>query len=292
MAGKFDFVDWWTKEQHRGGTPVVVKMENPNYSLLEIESPKSRLENQKDKGKNAKQLTWVLLLKAHKAAGCVAWVASGVMMLLGAIKKRLILGQGLAQQEKSKGKLFKAITAFLVFAVIMLCVEVGAHALGWHFTTPHWPSSVGIQDVPHAVYLGWMYFRANYIAPALQKLTDFCILLFLIQSVDRIVLFLGCVYIKWKDIKPVPVNPSLESDDPENPDSGHPMVLVQIPMCNEREVCSDPKPSLIAEIEVVRSYVAGSTYCNHLRKMARASLTALICLFTLRMGEEFPKLQC
>lgn len=247
MAGKFDFVDWWSKEQHRGGTPVVVKMENPNYSLLEIESPKSSLEDQKDKGKNAKQLTWVLLLKAHKAAGCVAWVASGVMVLLGAIKKRLILGQGLAQrEEKSKGKLFKAITAFLVFAVIMLCVEVGAHALGWHFTTPHWPSTVGVQDLPHAVYVGWMYFRANYIAPALQRLTDFCILLFLIQSVDRIVLFFGCVYIKWKDIKPIPVNPSLESDDPENPDSGHPMVLVQIPMCNEREVCSDPKSSRIA----------------------------------------------
>jgi cellulose synthase/poly-beta-1,6-N-acetylglucosamine synthase-like glycosyltransferase len=236
MAGKFDFSDWWSKEQHRGGMPVVVKMENPNYSLLEIESPKTRLEDQKDKGKNAKQLTWVLLLKAHKAAGCVAWVASGAMILLAAIKKRLILGQGLAHQERSKGKLFKAITAFLVFAVIMLCVEVGAHALGWHFTPPHWPTSVGFQDVPHAVYVGWMYLRASYIAPALQKLTDFCILLFLIQSVDRIVLFLGCVYIKWKDIKPIPVNPSLESDDLENPDSGHPMVLVQIPMCNEREV--------------------------------------------------------
>jgi hypothetical protein len=240
MAQKFDFVDWWSKEQHRG-TPVVVKMENPNYSLLEIESPKSSFTTQKDKGKNAKQLTWVLLLKAHKAAGFVAWIGSGVMILLGAIKKRLILGQGLAQQDKSKGKLFKAITAFLFFAVIMLCVEVGAHALGWHFTVPHWPPSVGIEDIPHAVYVGWMYFRANYIAPALQKLTNFCIGLFLLQSVDRIVLFIGCVYIRWKDIKPIPVNPSLESEDPENPDSGHPMVLVQIPMCNEREVCADLK---------------------------------------------------
>nr|XP_024361018.1 probable xyloglucan glycosyltransferase 5 isoform X2 [Physcomitrium patens] len=233
---KFDFVDWWSKEVRRG-TPVVVKMENPNYSMLEIESPKSSFEDQKDKEKNAKQLTWVLLLKAHRAAGCVAWVWSGVMILLAAIKKRLILGQGLAQQDKPhKGKLFKAITGFLVFAVMMLCVEVAAHALSWHFSTPHWPSSFRIQDLPHVVYVGWMYFRASYIAPTLQKLTDFCIWLFLIQSVDRIVLFLGCVYIRWKGLKPVPINPSLESDDAENPDSGHPMVLVQIPMCNEREV--------------------------------------------------------
>ncbi|XP_024403147.1 probable xyloglucan glycosyltransferase 5 [Physcomitrium patens] len=238
MTAKFDFVDWWSKEKHRG-TPVVVKMENPNYSLLEIESPtKSGFEDHQNKGKqgNAKQLTWVLLLKAHKAAGCVAWLASGVMLLLAAIKKRLILGQGLAQPDKSKGKLFKAIAAFLMFAILMLCVEVGAHALGWHFTTPHWPSSTGIRDIPHAVYVGWMYTRAHYVAPALQTLTNFCIWLFLIQSVDRIVLFFGCVYIKWKNIKPVPVNPSLESDDAENPDSGHPMVLIQIPMCNEREV--------------------------------------------------------
>jgi hypothetical protein len=44
MAPSFDFVDWWNKEQHRGGTPVVVKMENPNYSMLEIESPKTGFE--------------------------------------------------------------------------------------------------------------------------------------------------------------------------------------------------------------------------------------------------------
>jgi len=237
---KFDFVDWWSKEQHRGGTPVIVKMENPNYSLLEIESPKL---DQKEKEQNAKQLTWVLLLKAHKAAGCVAWVASGVMLLLAAIKKRLILGQGVARLRPPKGKLFKAITAFLVFAVIMLCVEVGAHALGWQRPGP---PSFRIKELPNAVYVGWVYFRAVYIAPPLQRLTSFCIWLFLLQSVDLTVLtVLGYVYIKWKDIKPVPVNPSLESDDVENPDSGHPMVLVQIPMCNEREVCDYPRDFMI-----------------------------------------------
>jgi hypothetical protein len=239
MAPSFDFVDWWNKEQHRGGTPVVVKMENPNYSMLEIESPKTGFEGAKDKGKNAKQLTWVLLLKAHRAAGCVAWVALGLWTVLAAIKKRLILGQGLADpntERPRKGRLFKAITGFLVFAIFMLCVEVGAHMMGWHFVGPHWPPAFGVRNLPHAIYVGWIYFRAQYIAPPLQFLINFCIYLFLLQSADRILLCLGCLWIKWKNIKPIPVNSSLESDDLEQPDKGYPMVLLQIPMCNEREV--------------------------------------------------------
>ncbi len=217
----------------------MVKMENPNYSMLEIESPKTGFEGGKDKGKNAKQLTWVLLLKAHRAAGCVAWVALGLWTVLAAIKKRLILGQGLADpntERPRKGRLFKAITGFLVFAIFMLCVEVGAHMMGWHFVGPHWPPAFGVRNLPHAIYVGWIYFRAQYIAPPLQFLINFCIYLVLLQSADRILLCLGCLWIKWKNIKPIPVNSSLESDDLEQPDKGYPMVLVQIPMCNEREV--------------------------------------------------------
>ncbi|MED6142653.1 putative xyloglucan glycosyltransferase 12, partial [Stylosanthes scabra] len=67
------------KESHRG-TPVVVKMENPNWSMVELEAPSeddfivttATSERDKARGKNAKQLTWVLLLKAHRAAGCLA----------------------------------------------------------------------------------------------------------------------------------------------------------------------------------------------------------------------------
>ncbi|KAH0894818.1 hypothetical protein HID58_057247 [Brassica napus] len=38
MAPRLDFSDWWPKDT-RKGTPVVVKMENPNYSVVEIEGP-------------------------------------------------------------------------------------------------------------------------------------------------------------------------------------------------------------------------------------------------------------
>ncbi|CAM6062951.1 unnamed protein product [Sphagnum tenellum] len=241
----FDFVEWWNKEQLRGGTPVVVKMANPNYTMLEIESPRAGGfgGGGKDKGKNAKQLTWVLLLKAHRAAGCLAWMALGLWTVLAAIKKRLILRQGLApppstaaKPHKGGSRLFKAITGFLVFAIFMLCVEVAAHLMGWHFPGPYWAPAFQVQNLAHSIYLGWLYLRAEYIAPPLQLLINFCISLFLIQSADRIILCIGCMWIKWKNIKPIPVNPSLESDDIEQPDKGYPMVLVQIPMCNEREV--------------------------------------------------------
>ncbi|KAH8935154.1 hypothetical protein BDL97_17G014400 [Sphagnum fallax] len=260
MAPNFDFVEWWNKEQQQQfrGTPVVVKMENPNYTMLEIENPQHSSGSppfaaaaEKDKGrKNAKQLTWVLLLKAHRAAGFFAWMALGLWTVVVAINKRLILGQGVAPPPPSsttedskpgKGRiLLKAITGFLIFAIFMLCVEVAAHMMGWHFVQrPHLPPAFGgVRNLPHSIYVSWIYLRATYIAPPLQFLINFCIYLFLLQSADRILLCLGCVWIKWKKIKPIPVNPSLKSgdDDVEQSNMGYPMVLVQIPMCNEREV--------------------------------------------------------
>jgi hypothetical protein len=52
------------------------------------------------------------------------------------------------QCDKSKGKLFNVITASLIFAV-MLCLEVSAHAYGWHFTVSHWPPF----GITHAVLI-------------------------------------------------------------------------------------------------------------------------------------------
>ncbi|KAJ7294939.1 hypothetical protein O6H91_Y223200 [Diphasiastrum complanatum] len=239
MPPSFDFADWWTKETHRG-TPVVVKMENPNWTMLELESPDTVFSADKDRGKNAKQLTWVLLLKAHRAAGCVAWFAHGLCSLFAAIRRRLILKQdvSVSPDKRHKGKLYKFIRGFLMFALFMLCVETVAHWMGWHFSRPHlhMPSSFGFQSLLHSVYLSWVSFRANYISPPLQLLADSCIVLFLIQSADRIILCLGCVWIRYKKIKPQAAVELLDSDDLEQPDDGYPMVLVQIPMCNEKEV--------------------------------------------------------
>lgn len=248
MPSKLEFSELFGKESNRG-PPVVVKMENPNFDMLEFDSPTTAMRGgqaAKGKGKNAKQLTWVLLLKANKAVGCLTWLASGIMILLDAIKDRLILRKNVI--NASKGKLSRVIIGFLIFALIMLCVEVGAHTLGWQFSVPQWPTTLNVSSLPHALFMGWLFIRASYIAPALQKVTDFCIWLFLLQSLDRIILCMGAVYIKWKKIKPTPVSPSLESDDIEQPDKGHPMCLVQIPMCNERE-CYEQSISAVCQLD-------------------------------------------
>ena len=86
---------WWAKESHRG-TPVVVKMENPNWSMVELEGPTEDdflittdspgSGRTRDKGhqgcKNAKQLTWVLMLKAHCVAGCLTSIAFAMFGLV------------------------------------------------------------------------------------------------------------------------------------------------------------------------------------------------------------------
>ncbi|XP_075642679.1 putative xyloglucan glycosyltransferase 5 [Castanea sativa] len=242
MAPRLDFSNWWAKDT-RKGNPVVVTMENPNFSVVEIDGPDSAFRPvEKSRGKNAKQVTWVLLLKANRAVGCVAWLATVLWALLGAIKKRLIHRQGvtLASEKLGKGKLlFRVIRVFLVTALAILAFEFVAYLQGWHyFNNPslHIPKTSDLEGVLHMVYVAWLTFRADYIAPLIQALSKFCVLLFLIQSADRTVLCLGCLWIKYKKIKPRIVGDPFKSDDLEGSGYEYPMVLVQIPMCNEKEV--------------------------------------------------------
>ncbi|WOK92664.1 hypothetical protein Cni_G01355 [Canna indica] len=251
MAPSLDLPDWWAKEI-RNGTPVVVTMQNPNYSVLELDGPEAtaaafRSLDKGGRGKNAKQVTWVLLLKAHRAVGCVAWFAAGLWTLLGAIKKRLILWRGCSVEsdKPEKGRLlFKFLKAFLVLSIAMLALEVVAYWKGWHFKNPtlhlpenlHIPETTEIRGWMHTAYLSWLAFRADYIAYPIQFLSNFCIILFIIQSLDRLILCLGCFYIKLKKIKPSIEGNPFKTDDVEDSTCDYPMVLVQIPMCNEREV--------------------------------------------------------
>ncbi|XP_010268355.1 PREDICTED: probable xyloglucan glycosyltransferase 5 [Nelumbo nucifera] len=242
MAPSLDFSAWWVKET-RKGTPVVVTMENPNYSLLEIDGPDAAFRPvDKDRGKNAKQFTWVLLLKAHRAAGCVAWLANVLWALLGTIKKRLIFRQGVAMEREKleKGRvLFRFIRGFLALSLATLAFEVVAHFNGWHYfrsSNLHIPHTSEIQGWLHMVYVAWLEFRADYIAPLIQTLSSFCVALFIIQSLDRMILCLGCFWIKYKKIRPRIKGDPFKTEDVEGSGYEYPMVLVQIPMCNEREV--------------------------------------------------------
>ncbi|XP_073004415.1 probable xyloglucan glycosyltransferase 5 [Typha latifolia] len=243
-----DLSNWWGKDT-RKGTPVVVKMENPNYSLVEIDGPEIAAFQPMDKGrgKNAKQFTWVLLLRAHRAVGCVAWMGAGFWALLGAIKKRLIHHREVSTESDKSGKgklLFRFLKGFLLLSLAILAFEMIAYWNGWHFQKPelhfpekfHIPETQEIRGWMHTAYLSWLSFRADYIAYPIQVLSNFCVVLFMIQSLDRLVLCLGCFWIKFKKIKPRIEGDPFKSDDVEGSASEYPMVLVQIPMCNEREV--------------------------------------------------------
>ncbi|CAO2168584.1 unnamed protein product [Urochloa humidicola] len=285
---------WWGSEEQRG-TPVVVKMDNP-YSLVEIDGPgMPASDNNKAKNKNAKQFTWVLLLRAHRAVGCVAWLAAGFWGVLGIVNRRVRRSHDADDEPDAEASgrgrtMLRFLRAFLLLSLALLALETVAHLKGWQFPEhlpgnlqeleeqlQHLPEQLqhlpehlrhlpeNLQHLPehlrvperreiqgwlHQAYVAWLEFRVDYIAWVIQKLSTFCILLFMVQSVDRIVQCLACFWIKIRGIKPrIPtagsgkVRRGRKSVDVENGDGtgddadGYfPMVLVQMPMCNEKEV--------------------------------------------------------
>ncbi|OAY51054.1 probable xyloglucan glycosyltransferase 12 [Manihot esculenta] len=253
--------NWWAKEGHRG-TPVVVKMENPNWSMVELEGPSDEdfligdspsRPIDKSRNKNARQLTWVLFLKAHKAAGYLTSIASSTVSIGSVIKRRLRSGRtdtdpevdgdvGLENENPTvKSRFYFCIKVFLWLSVLLLGFEMAAYFKGWHFGSPHLQlqyllaTPFGFKDIFDSLYSRWVLIRVEYLAPPLQFLANVCIVLFLVQSLDRLVLCLGCFWIRFKKIKPIPKQDAI-ADLESGEDGFFPMVLVQIPMCNEKEV--------------------------------------------------------
>ncbi|KAJ3685429.1 hypothetical protein LUZ61_014593 [Rhynchospora tenuis] len=232
--------DWFVRDNNIrcGGTPVVVKMENPNWSISEISDISEDDARRKGK-KNAKQITWVLLLRAHRAAGCLASLASGSVGLISAARRRVSAGRADSSRHH---RLYTFIKFSLFLSITLLCFELYAYFKQYHLTIPDYTMAipsfrVNVNDLFGSIYTGWMRIRAEYIAPPLQLLSDVCVVLFLIQSADRLILCLGCFWIKLRRVKPVP-KAGYGSKEDSDPEAGEhfPMVLVQIPMCNEREV--------------------------------------------------------
>ncbi|KAF8657762.1 hypothetical protein HU200_059922 [Digitaria exilis] len=178
----------WGRDARRG-TPVVVTMENPNYSVVEIDGPEAEalragvLPMDKGRGRSAKQFTWVLLLRAHRAAGCLASLAAVAWALPSAVARRF---RRAAAEGPGHGRgwlLYRFIKGFLALSLLTLAVELAAYWKGWQFRRPN-------LTVP------------ELHMPELKK-----------------------------------IKPRIEGDLFRD-GSGylHPMVLVQIPMCNEKEV--------------------------------------------------------
>ena len=208
---------------------VVITVEKPNkFSLVEINGPDSTLILEKQKAVSPKQFTWFLLLKAHRIVACISWLAMAFKTMLLSVKKRIALSDVSEEEAKSR-RLYRFIKAFLVISIVALLIEIVAHLKKWNLNLIQpWE----VQGLVQWSYKAWLSFRVDYIAPLVLTMSKFCTVLFLIQSLDRLILCLGCFWIKYKKLKPRIEGEAYDVED----GSSFPMVLVQIPMCNEREV--------------------------------------------------------
>lgn len=230
---------WWGREARGGsGTSVVVKMESPDWAVPKSEA--AAAGGKAGRGKNARQITWVLLLKAHRAAGKLTGAATAALSVAAAARRRVAAGRTDADAPTGESpalrtRFYGFLRAFLVLSMLLLAVDVAAHIQGWHLAVDV-PDLLAVEGLFAAGYASWVRIRLEYLAPALQFLANACVVLFLIQSADRLILCLGCLWIKLRGIKPVPNAAGKGSDDVEAGAGEFPMVLVQIPMCNEKEV--------------------------------------------------------
>ncbi|KAI4326367.1 hypothetical protein MLD38_031689 [Melastoma candidum] len=185
----------------------------------------------KPRSRSSRQTAHLVRLKLQSVTSFSRSLAHSLFAVLRtAFHRILLLNSSTGRSHSSPSRLYRAIKFFLFLVITLLAFEIVAYYKGWHFSPPR----IGSQEVLGFVewlYAAWVELRVRYLAPLLQCLTNLCILLFLVQSVDRVILVLGCLWIKIKGIKP-----KLVVDDEAGGEEGFPMVLVQIPMCNEKEV--------------------------------------------------------
>ncbi|KAL4375205.1 hypothetical protein HN51_009104 [Arachis hypogaea] len=205
-----------------------VSIENVNeFTLLKIHDSDSAKFLEKQKASTPKQLTWFLLLKLHRVLTLLSWLTNGFKSSFGLIKKRVSLPDD--EGPKHRGRLYRFLRVFLALSIAGLAIEIIAHYNNWTLRVIQpWE----VDGFLEWSYVAWISFREDYVAPLVLLMSKFCIVLFMIQSLDRLVLCLGCFWIKYKKIKPTFDEDAYDIEDP----SSFPMVLVQIPMCNEREV--------------------------------------------------------
>nr|XP_043616656.1 xyloglucan glycosyltransferase 4-like [Erigeron canadensis] len=223
---------------------VVVTIDNKtsNISLVEVNNNNSNNDDdtessvflEKQKTASTKQFSWLLLLKAQRFLSFFPWLTMGCSKTFVSVRKRIALSDSNKDEVKYKEKImYRFIRAFLAISIVALVIEVIAYFQNWDLDLGYVSNEA--MGLVHVAYFGWISFRAEYIAPSITMLSQFCVLLFLIQSLDRFILGIGFFWIKFKKIKPMIDFNDDKSYDVEDPES-FPMVLVQIPMCNEREV--------------------------------------------------------
>ncbi|AAF02144.1 putative xyloglucan glycosyltransferase 6 [Arabidopsis thaliana] len=228
-----EFQQWWNKQRDRNNHDVLYAGDDEAFLTVEIRTP-ATVDPDKDRirTRTVRQLSRLYLLKFKQLASSFLWIGNSFLYLVRTANRRIANDN--PPSVSSSARLYRLIKGFLVVVVLLLCFELAAYFKGWHFTPP---SVASAEVAVEVVYAWWLEIRASYLAPPLQSLTNVCIVLFLIQSVDRLVLVLGCFWIKLRRIKPVAsmeyptklVGEGVRLED-------YPMVIVQIPMCNEKEV--------------------------------------------------------
>ncbi|XP_031118523.1 probable xyloglucan glycosyltransferase 12 isoform X1 [Ipomoea triloba] len=234
---------WWAN----------VKMENPNdWAMVEVELetednclslPAAHYCREKVRHKNAKQLTWVILLKAHRAAGFLTSVVTAFFSLASVVRRRVTDSID-TENGAVKTRFFTCVKVFLWLSVVLLGLEMSAFCKGWHFFAPDLRlqyiytliDSFAVHGAFDWLYSNWVWIRVKYFALPLQFLANVCIILFLIQSLDRLLLCLGCFWIRLRKIRPILKEGAMDLESGDEGGGFFPMVLVQVPMCNEREV--------------------------------------------------------
>ncbi|XP_073062123.1 probable xyloglucan glycosyltransferase 6 [Primulina eburnea] len=226
----YEFQEWWNKQRTDDEHADDHFFQNSGFLTVDIQTPTSAAA--KDRSRSARQLSWIYLLKFHQIAHTVAFLTNGFVSIIRTANRRITTASAVPRFES---RFYKIIKFFLLISVCLLLFELVAYFKGWHFSPPTLEPEV--EDLLEYVYAKWLVIRANYLAPPLQSLVNVCIVLFLVQSVDRLVLVLGCFYIKLRGLRPVA---EMDYEQHDETGSGNveifPMVLLQIPMCNEKEV--------------------------------------------------------
>ncbi|KAM7271951.1 hypothetical protein ACFE04_031165 [Oxalis oulophora] len=252
-AQNYEFQEWWNKQRDKThdllintNTNIINTNSNSNSNsnsvsldITTVVTPTSSSDlnavTDKDRSRSARQLSYLWLLKFHQLTSSLMWITNVSLTLFRTANRRVMSNSknsSTSTSSSSSSRLYGVIKLFLILVVILLLFELIAYFKGWHFDPPSVDSAANV--FVERLYANWLEIRANWLAPPLQSLANGCIVLFLIQSVDRIVLILGCFWIKSKGLKP---NAKVDyvNDGIGISVNDYPMVLVQIPMCNERE---------------------------------------------------------
>ncbi|KAI3690850.1 hypothetical protein L2E82_49061 [Cichorium intybus] len=161
---------------------VVVTIDKPTkISLVELDDSETFVFLEKQKTASTKQFSRRLLLKAQRILSLFPWLAMRFYKTFVSVKKRIALSDSSKDEVKYKERImYRFIRVFLAISIVALVVEIIAYFQNWDLKLI--PSEA--MGLVHLSYMGWISFRAEYIAPFITMLSQFCVLLFMIQSLD------------------------------------------------------------------------------------------------------------